>query len=582
MTGNNPIQIQYIDLPQYDSLDSWSYELDQRLQNSISARYVNRQMVGYADLDANGTWQPESEYGPVWYPNNVPDGWRPYSTGHWAYVAPWGYTWVDDASWGFAPFHYGRWAVVEGRWGWIPGPPRVRPVYSPALVAFVGGGPGGGGPGGGGPGGGGGGISIGINFGGGGGGVAAWFPIGVGEPYVPWYRCSPTYARQVNTSNVNVAVIRNTTIVNNYNTYITNVHVTNTTVVNNTNITENHFNYANRASVTAVPVTAMSSGTSVARQQVKLTPDQQTQLARAPISVRPTAPVPATPHPSLVASKANVPLPASRPTVMTTTGQARAVPSAVHAAPVAINRLPAPRVVPKNAAPAPVQRAAPPANIRPAAPTASPVRATAPATPATGLKPGTPAASAPGQRPAGTVAPVAPQRPGTAPVAPVQRPGATAAPVERPGTTPGAPVQRPGVAPAPPAAMTRPGETVPSRVTTPPAATKPVPSPAIPPAKPTAPVTRPLAPTPVAPQKPVTAPAQRVAPPGTTGSAPRTEPKPNPTPAVRPGAPAPASKPVTPPVKPTPDAKKPAPGKTPPDTDKDKGKPEPKKEPETR
>ena len=23
--------------------------------------------------------------------------------------APWGWTWVDDAPWGFAPFHYGRW-----------------------------------------------------------------------------------------------------------------------------------------------------------------------------------------------------------------------------------------------------------------------------------------------------------------------------------------------------------------------------------------------------------------------------------------------------------------------------------------
>ena len=209
MHGANPIQLQYTDFPQYDALDSWSAGFDQRYQNSVSARYVSPQMVGYADLDANGSWQPDTEYGPVWFPNNVPDGWRPYSTGHWAYVAPWGYTWVDDAPWGFAPFHYGRWTQVSGRWGWTPGPPRVRPVYSPALVAFVGGNPGGGG----------GGLSIGISFGGG--GIAAWFPIGVGEPYVPWYRCSPTYARQVNVTNVNTTVIRNTTIVNNYNTYIT-------------------------------------------------------------------------------------------------------------------------------------------------------------------------------------------------------------------------------------------------------------------------------------------------------------------------------------------------------------------------
>src|SRR5256885_3839541 len=43
-------------------------------------------------------------------------------------------SWVDDAPWGFAPFHYGRWTIVGGSWGWVPGPIRVRPWYAPALV----------------------------------------------------------------------------------------------------------------------------------------------------------------------------------------------------------------------------------------------------------------------------------------------------------------------------------------------------------------------------------------------------------------------------------------------------------------
>lgn len=46
---------------------------------------------------------------------------------------------MDDAPWGFAPFHYGRWAYINGYWGWCPGPYYVRPVYAPAFVAFVGG-----------------------------------------------------------------------------------------------------------------------------------------------------------------------------------------------------------------------------------------------------------------------------------------------------------------------------------------------------------------------------------------------------------------------------------------------------------
>ena len=45
--------------------------------------------------------------------------------------------------------------------------------------------------------------------------MAAWFPLGIGEPYVPWYHCTPNYVRTVNVTNVNTTVIHNTTIINN-------------------------------------------------------------------------------------------------------------------------------------------------------------------------------------------------------------------------------------------------------------------------------------------------------------------------------------------------------------------------------
>jgi hypothetical protein len=32
--------------------------------------------------------------------------------------------------------------------------------------------------------------------------VAAWFPLGPGEPFIPWYDYSPGYLRQVNVTNV--------------------------------------------------------------------------------------------------------------------------------------------------------------------------------------------------------------------------------------------------------------------------------------------------------------------------------------------------------------------------------------------
>ena len=54
-------------------------------------------------------------------------------------MRPWGWTWVDYAPWGFAPFHYGRWVYIGGSWCWAPGHRVARPVYSPAMVAWIGG-----------------------------------------------------------------------------------------------------------------------------------------------------------------------------------------------------------------------------------------------------------------------------------------------------------------------------------------------------------------------------------------------------------------------------------------------------------
>src|SRR5215470_13974053 len=114
-------------------------------------------MVGAEDLAGYGEWRNDASYGAYWVPR-VAVGWEPYHVGHWAYVVPWGWTWVDDAPWGFAPFHYGRWMVVGGVWGWYPGAVVVRPVYAPALVAFVGG------------------AEFGV-------GVAAWVPLAPREVY---------------------------------------------------------------------------------------------------------------------------------------------------------------------------------------------------------------------------------------------------------------------------------------------------------------------------------------------------------------------------------------------------------------
>ncbi len=78
-------------------------------------------MSGVEDLDQYGSWSNDPDYGPVWAPTVIVAGWAPYRFGHWAWVDPWGWTWIDDAPWGFAPFHYGRWAFRSNAWVWVPG-----------------------------------------------------------------------------------------------------------------------------------------------------------------------------------------------------------------------------------------------------------------------------------------------------------------------------------------------------------------------------------------------------------------------------------------------------------------------------
>ena len=121
-----------------DSLDLWAEERDRREDNSRSARYVSRDVVGYEELDGYGDWVVDPLYGSVWIPQHVIIGWAPYRFGYWNWIGPWGWTWIDDAPWGFAPCHYGRWVHRYDGWGWAPGPVHEpRPVFAPALVAWV-------------------------------------------------------------------------------------------------------------------------------------------------------------------------------------------------------------------------------------------------------------------------------------------------------------------------------------------------------------------------------------------------------------------------------------------------------------
>jgi hypothetical protein len=280
-----------------DDFDQWCSGRERREDHSESARYVSTDAIGYEDLDDNGGWRPVPEYGRVWFPHTTIVGWAPYRYGHWVWISPWGWTWVDDEPWGFAPFHYGRWIAVRGVWGWVPCQPApvvvgvayVRPVYAPALVAWVGGEHWG--------------VGIGV------GEVApsvAWFPLGPREVYVPSYPVSRTYVNNVNVTNTTV----NTTVVNNYyNNVVVNKNVTvnnNNTVVNknvnvnNTNVT--NIKYVNQSvpgAVTATSHEAFTSAQPVAKNMVKV---DTRQIASAPVNV--TAPAVAPPKQAVLGAAA--------------------------------------------------------------------------------------------------------------------------------------------------------------------------------------------------------------------------------------------------------------------------------------
>ena len=280
--SGNPPDVQAA--PQPDDFDSFAASRN-RLEEVPPPRYVSPDMVGYEDLDANGEWGNTPD-GAVWIPR-VGAGWTPYHDGHWAWVEPWGWSWVDNAPWGFAPFHYGRWAYANNRWGWYPGAVAARVYYAPALVAFVGGG----------------GFGVGVSVGGGGGGLVGWFPLGPREVYYPSYHVSPGYIRQVNVTN----------------TRITNINVTN---INVTNI-----NYVNRNAIVAVPRNSFVSAQPVQRAAVRIDPSQMRQA-----QVIGTAPRVAPQRESVLANS--------------TGRRAAAPPAALANRPVVAKLAPPPRAVP--------------------------------------------------------------------------------------------------------------------------------------------------------------------------------------------------------------------------------------------
>jgi hypothetical protein len=139
------------------------------------------------------------------------------------------------------------------RWCWAPGRYVARPVYAPALVVWVGGA----------------GFSLSISSG----PSVGWFPLGPREVYVPSYRVSPRYVRNVNYTHV---------------TNITNINVTN--IVNNPQTFVQKNNYAYRNSPQAVTVVSrdvMVRQQPVARAAMPMRGNQWSKVAAESVGAKP-------------------------------------------------------------------------------------------------------------------------------------------------------------------------------------------------------------------------------------------------------------------------------------------------------
>lgn len=130
-----------------DEFDGWALERDvaiaKHLKDAFYDKYYDNDIYGAEDLNDNGEWIHTSKYGYVWRPYRTTlsgyADWSPYRYGHWRWIPPFGWTWVNDEPWGWATYHHGRWFYDDGYWNWSPyGYYRnTRSWWSPALVVIT-------------------------------------------------------------------------------------------------------------------------------------------------------------------------------------------------------------------------------------------------------------------------------------------------------------------------------------------------------------------------------------------------------------------------------------------------------------
>jgi hypothetical protein len=105
---------------------------EQARQAAEQARTTQTVAFFYEALDPHGDWVRIDRYGYAFRPNAARDpSWRPYTLGGWVFT-DYGWTWRSEEPFGWATYHYGRWARVPRLgWVWVPGS-----EWGPAWVSW--------------------------------------------------------------------------------------------------------------------------------------------------------------------------------------------------------------------------------------------------------------------------------------------------------------------------------------------------------------------------------------------------------------------------------------------------------------
>lgn len=128
-------------LAQADQWEQWNKQRDRefsRPESGNTTAYLPDELRSYSyDLNKNGQWVYEGEYGYVWMPTViVVQDWSPYRVGRWVWMRG-NYVWISYEPWGWVPYHYGRWAFINTRgWCWVP-PRRGFAYWGPGYVGWV-------------------------------------------------------------------------------------------------------------------------------------------------------------------------------------------------------------------------------------------------------------------------------------------------------------------------------------------------------------------------------------------------------------------------------------------------------------